>query len=187
MLPLSEFVSRFQLQLPPVARRYSGCQRQAAVLIPIICRPEPSLLLTQRATTLRRHPGQIAFPGGGVEPEDNSLVATALREAQEEVAIPPLAVTVLGQLTPLDSSSGYQVTPVVGLIPPNIPFYCNNTEVESIFEIPLQVALTLSRYYALNIYHRGKYHQIYLSWYDGQFIWGLTAAIIRQLAQQVSK
>lgn len=182
---LSEFISRFQLQRPQPGS-FSANGRHAAVLIPIVCRPEPTLLLTRRSDHLRKHAGQVAFPGGKADPQDFSLIDTALREAEEEVAIPTSAVHVLGQLAPLDSSSGYQVTPVVGLVPANIAFLANEDEVAGLFEIPLCEALRLSRYYSLDIHRGGINHRVYLSWYESQFIWGLTAAIIRRLAQQVS-
>lgn len=182
---LAAFISRFQLQLPQ-ATQASRNVRPAAVLIPIICRPEPTLLLTRRADSLRKHAGQVAFPGGKTDAEDGSAIVTALREAQEEVAIPTQAVHVLGQLAPLDSNTGFQVTPIVGLIPPDIEFYANAEEVAEVFEMPLHEALTLSRYYPLDIHRAGHSHRLYLSWYQSQFVWGLTAAIIRRLAQQVS-
>ncbi len=182
---LPEFISRFQLQLPQPGC-FSANSRHAAVLIPIICRPEPTLLLTRRSTHLRKHAGQVAFPGGKADPTDSSLIETALREAEEEVAIPATAVHVLGQLAPLDSSSGYQVTPIVGLVPDNIAFHGNEDEVAGLFEMPLHEALSLSRYYSLDIHRGGINHRVYLSWYERQFVWGLTAAIIRRLAQQVS-
>ncbi|MFZ1875282.1 MAG: CoA pyrophosphatase [Chania sp.] len=181
---LAAFISRFQLQLPQ-ATQASHNVRPAAVLIPIICRPEPTLLLTRRADSLRKHAGQVAFPGGKTDAEDGSAIVTALREAQEEVAIPPQAVHVLGQLAPLDSNTGFQVTPIVGLLPPDIKFYANAEEVAEVFEMPLHEALTLSRYYPLDIHRNGHSHRLYLSWYQNQFVWGLTAAIIRRLAQQV--
>ncbi|WP_082170791.1 CoA pyrophosphatase [Yersinia pekkanenii] len=182
---LSEFISRFQLQLPQPGSLSANCHH-AAVLIPIICRPEPTLLLTRRSDHLRKHAGQVAFPGGKADPGDHSLIDTALREAEEEVAIPASAVHVLGQLAPLDSFSGYQVTPIVGLVPANITFHGNEEEVAGLFEIPLHEALSLSRYYSLDIQRGGINHRVYLSWYESQFVWGLTAAIIRRLAQQVN-
>ena len=182
---LSEFISRFQLQLPQTGS-FTANSHHAAVLIPIICRPEPTLLLTRRSSHLRKHAGQVAFPGGKADREDSSLIDTALREAQEEVAIPASAVHALGQLAPLDSSSGYQVTPIVGLIPANIAFHANEEEVAGLFEMPLHEALSLSRYYSLDIHRGGVNHRVYLSWYARQFVWGLTAAIIRRLAQQGS-
>lgn len=182
---LAAFISRFQLQVPQDLQHTQHTQ-SAAVLIPIICRPEPTLLLTRRAMYLRKHAGQVAFPGGKTDAEDGSPVITALREAQEEVAIPMEKVKILGQLAPFDSNTGFRVTPVIGLIPADIEFHANADEVAEIFEIPLNEALALSRYYPLDIHRNGSTHRIYLSWYQSQFIWGLTAAIIRRLAAQVS-
>lgn len=119
-LTLDHFLSRFQLLRPQMPHETLN-QRQAAVLIPVVRRPQPGLLLTQRAIHLRKHAGQVAFPGGAVDSTDASLIAAALREAQEEVAIPPQAVEVIGVLPPVDSVTGFQVTPVVGIIPPNLP------------------------------------------------------------------
>lgn len=85
--------------------------------MPIVRRPQPGLLLTQRSPLLRKHAGQVAFPGGAVDNTDATLIAAALREAQEEVAISPEAVEVIGVLPPVDSVTGFQVTPVVGIIP----------------------------------------------------------------------
>ncbi len=150
---LSEFISRFQLQQPQPGS-FSANSHHAAVLIPIVCRPEPTLLLTRRSDHLRKHAGQVAFPGGKADPQD--------------------------------SSSGFQVTPIVGLVPDNITFHGNEEEVAGLFEIPLYEALRLSRYYWLDIHRGGVNHRVYLSWYESQFIWGLTAAIIRRLAQQVN-
>ncbi|AYA40482.1 CoA pyrophosphatase [Xenorhabdus nematophila] len=187
MTSLSDFIYRFQLQLPAQPTRSASNQRNAAVLLPIICKPEPSLLLTQRSQNLRSHAGQIAFPGGAADPEDNSLIATALREAEEEVNIPQDKVHILGQLAPLDSSSGYRVTPVIGLICPSISFRTNPTEVTKVFEIPLLEALSLPHYRYLDIKRRDQHHRIYFYWHQGQMIWGLTATIIYRLAQQVQK
>lgn len=115
-LNLDDFLSRFQL-LRPQPSRHALNQRQAAVLVPIVRRPQPGLLLTQRSPLLRKHAGQVAFPGGAVDNTDATLIAAALREAQEEVAISPEAVEVIGVLPPVDSVTGFQVTPVVGIIP----------------------------------------------------------------------
>ncbi|MCL2895668.1 CoA pyrophosphatase [Brenneria tiliae] len=182
---LAEFITRFQLQTlrpAPPARH----QRQAAVLVPIVRRATPTLLLTRRASGLRSHAGQVAFPGGAADLDDRSLVETALREAQEEVAIPPQNVQVLGVLPPVDSVSGFQVTPVIGLISPQTRFYPQENEVAELFEMPLAEALALTRYHSLDIERQRKPHRVYLSWYRQQFVWGLTASIIRRLALHVA-
>ncbi|RBP15078.1 CoA pyrophosphatase [Pseudocitrobacter faecalis] len=183
-LNLDDFLSRFQL-LRPQANRLAVNQRQAAVLVPIVRRPEPGLLLTQRSATLRKHPGQVAFPGGAVDSTDASLIAAALREAQEEVAIPPESVEVIGMLPPVDSVTGFQVTPIVGVIPPNLHYHASVDEVSSVFEMPLAEALRLGRYHPLDIHRRGDSHRVWLSWYQHYFVWGMTAGIIRELALQV--
>lgn len=183
-LNLDDFLSRFQL-LRPQASRMTVNQRQAAVLVPIVRRPEPGLLLTQRSAKLRKHPGQVAFPGGAVDSTDASLIAAALREAQEEVAIPPECVEIIGMLPPVDSVTGFQVTPVVGVIPPNLHYHASVDEVSSVFEMPLAEALRLGRYHPLDIHRRGDSHRVWLSWYQHYFVWGMTAGIIRELALQI--
>ena len=183
-LTLDDFLSRFQL-LRPQINRASLNQRQAAVLIPVVRRPEPGLLLTQRSVHLRKHAGQVAFPGGAVDSTEASLIAAALREAQEEVAIPPDVVEVIGVLPPVDSVTGFQVTPVVGVIPPNLPYRASEDEVSAVFEMPLAQALHLGRYHPLDVYRRGDSHRVWLSWYEHYFVWGMTAGIIRELALQI--
>lgn len=135
-LTLDDFLSRFQLLRPQVNHAALN-QRQAAVLIPVVRRPQPGLLLTQRSVHLRKHAGQVAFPGGAVDSSDASLIAAALREAREEVAIPPSCVEVIGVLPPVDSVTGFRVTPVVGIIPPNLPYRASEDEVSAVFEMPL--------------------------------------------------
>jgi len=183
-LTLDDFLSRFQL-LRPQANHTGLNTRQAAVLIPIVRRTQPGLLLTKRSSHLRKHAGQVAFPGGAVDASDASLIAAALREAQEEVAIPPERVDVIGVLPPVDSVTGFQVTPVVGIIPPDLPYHASEDEVAAVFEMPLAEALRLGRYHPLDIHRRGNSHRVWLSWYQHYFVWGMTAGIIRELALQV--
>ena len=109
----------------------------------------------------------------------------ALREAQEEVAIPPEAVEVIGVLPPVDSVTGFQVTPVVGIIPPDLHYHASQDEVSAVFEMPLAEALRLGRYHPLDIHRRGNDHRVWLSWYQHYFVWGMTAGIIRELALQI--
>lgn len=184
-LTMAAFISRFLLQ-PPATQTPCVAGRQAAVLVPVVNRRRPTLLLTRRANTLRKHPGQVAFPGGMMDRDDPSLIATALREAQEEIALPPECVDVLGVLPPVTSSSGFQVTPVVGILPDNLRWRASDEEVESIFEMPLQEALRLNRYSSLDIWRGGLSHRVWLSWFDHYFIWGMAAGIIRQLSLQVA-
>jgi len=184
-LTLDSFLARFQLMQPALPRPTRGA-REAAVLVPIIRRPEPGLLLTQRAITLRKHPGQVAFPGGSVDQSDASLVATALRETHEEIAIPPQEVEVIGRLPAVDSVSGFRVTPIVGLISAESAWHASEDEVAAIFEMPLAEALRPSRYQPLDIQRRNQSHRVWLSWYEDYFVWGMTASIIHALAMQVA-
>ncbi|WPU25044.1 MULTISPECIES: CoA pyrophosphatase [Cedecea] len=183
-LTLNDFLTRFQLLRPADSGPVSN-KRQAAVLVPIVRRPQPGLLLTQRSLMLRKHAGQVAFPGGAVDDTDSSLIAAALREAQEEVAIPPESVEVIGTLPPVDSVTGFQVTPIVGIIPPDLPWRASEDEVSAVFEMPLAEALRLGRYHPLDIHRRGNAHRVWLSWYQRYFVWGMTAGIIRELSLQV--
>ncbi|MGD8162542.1 CoA pyrophosphatase [Pantoea sp. FN0307] len=184
-LTLDSFLTRFQLQPPPPSPGFLLARRQAAVLVPIVARPEPGLLLTRRAPWLRKHAGQVAFPGGMRDASDPSLYFTALREAQEEIALQAQDVRLIGTLPVVGSSSGFQVTPVVGIIPPDLPLQPSADEVDAIFEMPLQEALRLSRYTSLEIHREGMTHQVWLSWYQDYFVWGMTAGIIRQLSLQI--
>lgn len=183
-LTLDNFLARFLL-LRPQPRKLTANQRQAAVLVPVVRRAQPGLLLTQRAARLRKHAGQVAFPGGAMDSSDASIIAAALREAHEEVAIPPDCVEVVGILPPVDSVSGFRVTPVVGIIPPDIPYRPCEDEVASVFEMPLQEALRLGRYHPLDIKRFDGERRVWLSWYQQYFVWGMTAGIIRELALQI--
>lgn len=182
-LTLDDFLSRFQLLRPQVNRATLN-QRQAAVLIPVVRREQPGLLLTQRSPHMRKHAGQVAFPGGAVDSTDASLIAAALREAHEKWRSPE-AVEVIGVLPPVDSVTGFQVTPVVGIIPPDLQYHASVDEVSAVFEMPLEEALRLGRYHPLDIHRRGHDHRVWLSWYQHYFVWGMTAGIIRELALQI--
>lgn len=185
-LTLEHFLSRFLLQPPLSASPGAIAGRQAAVLVPVIDGVEPQLLLTRRSSHLRKHAGQVAFPGGMQDDTDESLIHTALREAQEEVGIQPHQVSVVGVLPPVTSSTGFAVTPVVGIIPAGLPLQLNPDEVESAFAMPLAEALRLGRYSGLTLRRGHRQHQVWLSWYEDYFIWGMTAGIIRALGQQIA-
>lgn len=185
-LTLAQFITRFTLYQPE-ARPAGLPSRHAAVLVPVIARPQPTLLLTRRADSLRKHAGQVAFPGGMMDSSDKSLIFTALREAHEEVAIDPQQVRVIGTLPAVTSSTGFQVTPVVGILPETVHYHPSEDEVAAVFEMPLQEALRLGRYTPLDIHRRGRHHRVWLSWYQHYFVWGMTAGIIRQLSLQIGQ
>lgn len=186
MTCLTDFIRDFQLNVPVAGVSFSQQDKSAAVLLPIVCKQQPTLLLTRRATTLRSHAGQVAFPGGAADATDASLIDTALREAFEEVAIPPNQVQVLGQLSPMSSLGGYQVTPIVGLIPSGIDYHANDAEVDDIFEVPLFDVLSLHQHKYIDIIRFGTRRRVFFYWYKNRMIWGLTAAILHQLALQLN-
>lgn len=159
-----------------------GAPTPAAVLVPIVNRPEGlQVLLTQRSADLPDHPGQISFPGGRVEPEDASLAAAALREAQEEVGLAPEHVAVLGQLATYETVSGFRVTPVVGWLEPPFTLTPDPVEVAEVFEVPLAHLLepaNQQRHFRMLGEIRRDYWAIP---YEARFIWGATAAMLLML------
>ncbi|MEP7349244.1 MAG: CoA pyrophosphatase [Sphingorhabdus sp.] len=160
--------------------------REAAVLIPITDRAEPGVILTQRPNWLRSHAGQVAFPGGKVDATDADAICTALREADEELSIPPAQVQVIGMADTYYSGSGYRIEPVIGIIPPDLPLRPNPEEVEDWFEVPL--AFLLDPANALK--KEGMWNGQQRTYYDIQWgerrIWGVTAGIIANLIRRLT-
>ncbi|WP_084414450.1 CoA pyrophosphatase [Chitinibacter tainanensis] len=157
-------------------------QRPAAVLVGVVLREELSLLLTQRAAHLAAHAGQISFPGGGVEAQDDDRIATALRETVEEVGIDPQHISPWCQLGHYHTISGYCVTPVLAGIDPAYQAQPDHNEVADVFEIPLAIALDPARYARRRV-QRGTQQgeALFLSWQD-RLIWGATAGMLLQLS-----
>lgn len=158
----------------------------AAVLVPIMLRPEPTLILTVRPETLRQHAGQVAFPGGRVDPGDVDVVDAALREAEEEIALSRGEVEVIGTADPYRTVTGYDVTPVIGLIGPDVPLRANADEVSDIFEAPLAFVLDPANQLEREVEWRGRqrlYHEIL--WGERR-IWGATAAMIVNLGRRLA-
>ncbi|MFO1191971.1 MAG: CoA pyrophosphatase [Rhodoferax sp.] len=158
----------------------------ASVLIPVVVHERPTILLTQRTTHLSSHSGQIAFPGGKQDAADADLVATALREAQEEVGLDPARVRVIGRLPEYRTGSGFLITPVVSLVRPGFELVPNPFEVEEAFEVPLDFLMDPANH-RRHAFMAGGMQREWLSMpYRGEgaserFIWGATAGILRNL------
>lgn len=157
----------------------------AAVLVPVTDRPEPGVILTERTAHLRRHAGQIAFPGGRIDPEDADAVAAALREAQEEVALPADRVEVVGTADRYRTVTGFEVTPVVGVVPPDLPLTPAEYEVASVFEVPLAFLLDRANQRLAEMEWKGRRRSYWeITWNDRR-IWGATAAMIVNLSRRL--
>jgi len=158
---------------------------EAAVLVAVTDRAEPGVILTQRTETMRKHPGQVAFPGGRVDPEDADAVATALREAEEEIGLLPAAVRVAGLADRYRTGTGYHITPVVGVVAPDLPLRPSEAEVASVFEVPLAFLLDPANHRDARAMWQGserRYTEIL--WQDRR-IWGATAAMIVNLSRRL--
>ncbi len=160
--------------------------KQAAVLVPIIRRDSGyTVLLTRRAETLRTHKGQISFPGGRRDEDDASLAAAALREAEEEVGLPPSTVELLGYLDDHPTLTGYVITPVVGVIEADFALLTDPAEVAEVFEVPLGHVIDENRFERKALRRDGinvPFHQLR---YGDYTIWGATAGILWNLRQRI--
>lgn len=157
----------------------------AAVLIAVTDRREPGVILTQRSATLRKHPGQIAFPGGRVDESDADEVAGALREAWEEIALPPQQVDVIGTSDRYHSFTGFDIIPVLGVIPPDLPLVGQESEVADWFEAPLDYVLNpANRIRKSTVFEGVERHYYEIFWQDRR-IWGVTAAILANLSHRL--
>jgi 8-oxo-dGTP pyrophosphatase MutT (NUDIX family) len=173
---------------PPIEGDYPELRAQAsnaaAVLIAITDRPEPGVLLTVRREHLRTHAGQIAFPGGRVEPGEDS-VAAALREAHEEILLDPAAIEVVGPIEPYRTVTGYLVTPVLGVVPPALPLTPHEHEVADVFEAPLAYLLDPANHRVQTALLQGRERRYYEILWHGRRIWGATAAMIVNLSRRL--
>lgn len=160
---------------------------EAAVLVPIVVRPEgPTVLLTQRAAALRRHSAQIAFPGGRVDAVDGSPVAAALRETEEEIGLARAHIQTLGFLDAYLTGTGYRITPVVGLVEPPFSLTINAHEVDEAFETPLSFLLDPANHKREGREWKGVYRTYYAMPFEGRYIWGATAGMIRNLYERLA-
>lgn len=158
---------------------------EAAVLVPITRSDEPELVLTLRASGLSTHGGEVAFPGGRRDPEDPDLICTALREAEEEVGLPPGLVEVIGPLSSLVSRHGIKVTPYVGLVPDFVQYKANDGEIDSVFSVPLAFFRDDPRQVTHRIDYLGRSWYVPSYQYGEYKIWGLTAIMVVELVNLV--
>ncbi len=158
--------------------------KPAAVLYPVVRRPEGlSILLTERAGHLSSHAGQVAFPGGRIEPGESALDA-ALREAEEEIGLGRAFVEPVGFLPAYYSGTGFRVQPLVALVDPAAVLRPDPSEVARIFEVPLDHAMNLEHYRQSTIFWQGRERIFYILDHEAAYIWGVTAGIMRSFAER---
>lgn len=183
---------RIALAASPAERPLEGdyselraqASKEAAVLIAITDRDQPGVLLTVRREHLRTHAGQIAFPGGRVELGE-AWDEAALREAQEEVLLDPSTVEVIGKIDPYRTVTGYLITPVIGVIPPELPLEPDENEVAELFEAPLAFLLDSANQRVESALLQGQERRYYEIVWNGRRIWGATAGMIVNLSRRL--
>jgi 8-oxo-dGTP pyrophosphatase MutT (NUDIX family) len=159
--------------------------RTAAVLVPFLDLPVPELVLTRRADHLPQHAGQVSFPGGSADDNDDTAVQTALREAEEEIGLPPSAARPIGFLDRMDTISDYRVLPVVALVTQPVEWVLDEREVAEVFTVPIPVVLDPKRYHTRHVERHGRHYTIYSMRWEGQIIWGATAAMLINLISRI--
>lgn len=159
--------------------------RPAAVLIPIVDHPEPTVLLTQRSPHLADHAGQIAFPGGKIEAADATPRDTALREAEEEIGLNRRFVEPLGYLNVYGTSFGFRILPTVALVKPGFSLQINHSEVDDAFEVPLSFLMNPQNHQIHSKEFRGMERSYYAMPFAERYIWGATAGILRVLYERI--
>ena len=157
----------------------------AAVLVPIILGANPGILLTKRTAHLKKHAGQVSFPGGRIDPEDAHAEDAALREAEEEIALDRAHVQLLGRMADYVTGTGYRITPVLGLLPPGLIYRPSPDEVEAVFELPIEVLLDPAAPRRELREVNGRSREFWVWPHAEHFIWGATAAILVHLAERL--
>lgn len=159
----------------------------ASVLVPLIDHAQGlTVLLTRRTAHLGVHAGQVAFPGGRVEPGDRDAVATALRETHEEIGLPPDHVETVGRLDTYLTGTGFEITPIVGLVRIPFPLRPDPHEVAEIFEVPLDFILDPKNHECHTREWKGRLRSFFVLPYDNRHIWGATAGMLINLAEVLS-
>jgi 8-oxo-dGTP pyrophosphatase MutT (NUDIX family) len=158
----------------------------AAVLVAIVDRPAPTVILTLRPETMRKHPGQVSFPGGRIDPGDDGPIAAALREAQEEIGLPPSQVEIIGIADRYRTVTGFEVTPVLGIVPPGLELTLHPGEVAALFEAPLDYILDPAHQHVRTAFWRGRERTYYEIMWEDRMIWGATAAMIVNLSRRLA-
>ncbi len=180
--PFDQGVSGLKLNvLQNPEQNFARPNRTAAVLVPILDKPVPEIVLTVRSIRLLQHPGQVSFPGGAVDRGDSSAVATALREAEEEIGLNSSQVSPIGFLDRLDTISDYRVLPVVGLVQSSFVWTPDEREVSEVFTVPLELAVNRKEYSHKEISRDGRMVEVSSLHWNGYRIWGITAAILLNL------
>jgi 8-oxo-dGTP pyrophosphatase MutT (NUDIX family) len=179
--------ARGDLDLNPESWVKAGVKatRPAAVLVPVIDRDEPTVLLTQRTPDLTTHAGQVAFPGGKIDPNDESPVAAALREAREETGLAPMLVEPLGYLDLYLTFSGFRILPTLARVKPDFTLTLNPREVTETFEVPLRFLMTPENHRRKTRDWNGIQRDYYEIPFGNRYIWGITAGILRNLYERV--
>jgi len=179
--------TRADLDLDPSLWERAGVKatRPAAVLVPVIDHPEPTVLLTLRTTALANHAGQIAFPGGKIESADATPLAAALREAQEEVGLEHSLAEPIGYLDLYLTFSGFRILPVVARVDAAFKSTLNRTEVDDAFEVPLAFLMDVANHALHSRDWKGVVRRYYAMPFGERYIWGVTAGILRNLYERV--
>ncbi|MEJ0094109.1 MAG: CoA pyrophosphatase [Methylocella sp.] len=170
----------------PTAFALAAGARAAAVLVGLVAYPqEIRIIFTQRAANLRVHPGQISFPGGKIEAQDESPAAAAVREAFEEIGLPPGRVEPLGYLDPYVTGTGFRIIPVVAKVAPGFVPTLDPGEVEDMFEAPFAFLMDAANHKLGAREIEGRMRQFYAMPYGERYIWGVTAGILRNLYERL--
>jgi 8-oxo-dGTP pyrophosphatase MutT (NUDIX family) len=178
---------RGDLDLDPLLWEKAGVKatKPAAVLVPVVARPEPAVLLTLRTPELKSHSGQIAFPGGKIDPTDESPLAAALREAEEEIGLDAKLIDPVGYLDLYLTFSGFRILPLVARVDPDYRLTINPGEVAEVFEVPLEFLMQPDNHQRHKRDWKGIERQYYAMPFGERYIWGVTAGILRNLYERI--